>query len=74
MKLSDLKNIQPILTGEEFELLKKAGHIHEDPNIYINPDRMRMVTRLMKMGLLQQIRDPNVIKYQVTEKGKQFTK
>jgi len=69
MKLKDLKNIQPILTIKEFELLKNAGRIHEDPTTHTNPEQMRHITRLMKMGLLRQIRDPDVTRYEATEKG-----
>jgi hypothetical protein len=70
MKLAD---IQPILTVKERDLLKRASHFHEDPEIYTNPERMRMITRLMKMGLLRRLREPNV-HYEVTEKGETFIK
>jgi predicted transcriptional regulator len=74
MKLADLKEIQPILTIKEFELLKNAGRIHDDPNTHINPEQMRHIARLMKMGLLRQIRDSDEIRYEATEKGKVLLK
>lgn len=69
MRLEDLKDIQPILTIKEFELLKNAGRIHKDPTTHTNPEQMRHITRLMKMDLLKQIRDTDVTRYEPTEKG-----
>lgn len=72
MKVGEI--IQPILTVKEFDMLKSAKRIHEDPNIHTDPGRMRTVMRLMKMGLLKQIRDSDVTRYEVTEKGKVLVK
>jgi len=72
MKIVDI--IQPVLTVREHEMLSKAGRIHEDPDIHTKPDRMRMIVRLMKMGLLRQNRTAEVTTYEVTEKGKAVLK
>lgn len=68
MKVGEI--IQPILTVKEYDTLKGAGRIHEDPTLHTDPERMRRLARLMNMGLLRQIRDPDVTRYEVTEKGK----
>jgi hypothetical protein len=72
MKLSDLKDIQPILTVKEHEMLLKAEHIHEDPNVHTHPELQRRIARLMKMGLLRQNRTSEAITYERTEKGEEL--
>jgi DNA-binding MarR family transcriptional regulator len=74
MKLKDLKDIEPVLTIKQFELLKNVGRIHEDPTTYTKPEQMKHITRLIKLGLIKQIRDPDVTKYEATEKGKALLK
>jgi len=66
MKLQD---IQPILTSKEHSLLLRAESIHEDPNIHTNPDLQRSILRLMRMGLLSQVRGETTT-YKITEKGR----
>ncbi len=66
MKLQD---IQPMLTVKEQEMLSKADHIHEDPKLHTDPSKMNTVTRLMRLGLLKQLREPE-IHYEVTPKGR----
>ena len=66
MKIKEI--IQPVLTVKEHEMLGKAEHIHEDPNIHTKPEVQRMILRLMKMGLMRQLRG-DVTTYEVTEKG-----
>ena len=68
MKIREI--IQPVLSVKEHELLSRAETIHQDPEIHTNPDRMRIIVRLMKMGLLRQLRSSSDVKYEVTEKGK----
>jgi hypothetical protein len=73
MKLSEIaQNIQPLLTVKERDLLKRAHKIHEDPNLHTHPEQQRLITRLMKMGLLRMFHDPNV-HYEVREKGKELS-
>lgn len=80
MKIFDI--IQPVLSVKEHELLKRASRIHEDPEIHTNPERQRMIFRLMRMGLLRQIRGDSMrsllpgkdTRYEVTEKGKVLLK
>jgi hypothetical protein len=68
MKIKEI--IQPVLTVKEHELLSRVETIHQDPEIHTNPNMMRMIIRLMKMGLLRQNRSSSEIKYEITEKCK----
>lgn len=71
MKLADLKDIEPILTVKEHEVLQKAEHIHEDPNLHTHPELQRRIARLMKMGLIRQNRTNEQVTYERTEKGEE---
>ena len=72
MKLTDLKDIQPVLSVKEHEMLLKAEHIHEDPNIHTHPDLQRRLARLMTMGLVRRIRTDSSATYERTEKGEEL--
>lgn len=68
MKVTEL--IQPVLTLKELELLRGASKLHEDPELHLHPERQRLIFRLMKMGLLRQLRTDSLTKYELTEKGR----
>jgi len=67
MKLSDIKNIEPVLTVKEHEVLTKAEHLHEDPHVYTHPKLQSRIRRLIMLGLIRKQQGADI--YERTEKG-----